>query len=155
MFQIMVGAWTNPERHPYYANGNALVWSQLMPYRKKDQLPDNFGIDWASGCYGGEMIVHVQGACKIFEHSGNLTFLNASYTFYKELFWDGIGDLVFGYGYDSAICLGKMAAILGHANDTVHWNESVGLATAPARLKSQWEVDTPNMFARPRAAWGG
>ena len=60
MFQIMVGAWTNPERHPYYANGNALVWSQLMPYRKKEQLPDNFGIDWASGCYGGEMIVHVQ-----------------------------------------------------------------------------------------------
>ena len=104
MFQIMVGAWTNPERHPFYANGNALVWSQLMPYRQKEQLPDNFGTTWASGCYGGEMIVHVQGACKIFEHSGNLTFLNASYTFYRELFWDGIGDMVFGYGYDSAIC---------------------------------------------------
>eukprot|EP01052_Picozoa_sp_SAG31_P045240 SAG31_NODE_8184_length_1501_cov_1.594151_3_plen_136_part_00 len=59
-FQIMVGAWTNPANHSYYANGNVLTWAQLLPYRRKEQLPDNFGIDWASGCYGGEMIVHVQ-----------------------------------------------------------------------------------------------
>lgn len=39
-----------------------------------------------------------------------------------------------------------MATILGHANDVAHWNESVGLATAPAQLRAQWEVDTPNMF---------
>ena len=36
-------------------------------------------LDWASGCYGGETIVHVQGACQVYEHSGNMTFLNLSY----------------------------------------------------------------------------
>ena len=32
MFQIMVGAWINPVQHSYYANGNVLVWEELMPY---------------------------------------------------------------------------------------------------------------------------
>ena len=62
MFQILVGSWTAPPRHDFYANGNVLAWSQLLPYRQKDELPDNFGIDWASGCYGSETIVHVIGA---------------------------------------------------------------------------------------------
>ena len=30
---------------------------------------------WASNCYGGETIGHVIGACQIYEHSGNKTFL--------------------------------------------------------------------------------
>ena len=64
--------------------------------------------------------VHVIGACQIYEHSGNMTFLNLSYAFYKELFWDGIGGMVWGYGYDSVLCLNKMAAALGHHNDTAY-----------------------------------
>ena len=49
-------------------------------------LPDNFGTDWSSGCYGSELAVHVQWACQIYDHSGNKTFLRHAYDFYKELF---------------------------------------------------------------------
>jgi len=145
MFQILVGSWTSPAHHDFYANGNVLAWSQLLPYRREDMLPDNFGINWASGCYGGEMIVHVIGACQIYEHNGNITFLNASYQFYKKLFWEKIGGRVFGYAYDSVLCLNKMATILGYDNDTAHWNASVDMANVQQALKSQWEIDTPNM----------
>ena len=30
MFQIIVGSWTNPTRHDYYANGNVLVSALLF-----------------------------------------------------------------------------------------------------------------------------
>ena len=31
-----------------------------MPYRKEDSLPDNFGIDWASGKeFGHNFIIHL------------------------------------------------------------------------------------------------
>lgn len=146
MFQIMVGAWVSPARHDFYANGNVLAWSQLLPYRQQSQLPDNFGIDWASGCYGPETIVHVQGAWKIYEHSGNLTFLNLSYAFYKELFWDGGVGGTFGYEYDSVLCLNRMATILGHGNDTAHWNASINIDYVPTNLKNNWQKDTPNMY---------
>ena len=147
MFQILVGSWTNPTHHAYYANGNVLAWSQLLRYRQKQMIPDNFGIDWASGCYGGETIVHAIGACQIFEHSGNMTFLNLSYSFYKELFWvDGVGDTVWGLGYESVLCLNKMARILGHENDTAHWNASVNMEGLTHWLNNSWEVETPNMF---------
>ena len=33
MFQILVGSWTNPEHHSYYANGNVLSWAETLPYR--------------------------------------------------------------------------------------------------------------------------
>jgi hypothetical protein len=154
MMQIPVGSWTNPTRHDFYANGNVLAWSQLLPYRQGPALPDNFGIDWASGCYGGEMIVHVIGACQVYEHSGNMTFLNLSYAFYKELFWDDLGGRVFGYAYESVLCLNKMATILGHANDTAHWNASVGMDSVMQQLNASWEVDTPNMFGSTKGGMG-
>eukprot|EP00912_Choanoflagellata_sp_UC4_P002272 UC4_evm7s1434 len=147
MFQILVGSWTNPAFHDFYANGNVLVWSQLLKYRKGSAIPDNFGIDWASGCYGGETTVHVLGACQIYEHNGNRTFLNLSYAFYKELFWDeDIGDGVWGYGVETALCLNKMAAILGYNDDIAHWNASVDMESIGAHLNHSWEFDTPNMF---------
>merc|ERR1719334_745593 len=31
VFQILVGSWTNPAYHDYYANGNVLCWSDLLP----------------------------------------------------------------------------------------------------------------------------
>lgn len=146
MFQIMVGAWTNPVHHDYYANGNVLVWAGLLPYRVGNNLPDNFGIDWASGCYGPETIVHVQGACKIFEHSGNTTFLNLAYSFYKELLWEGGVGGTFGYEYDSVLCLNKMATILGHANDTAHWDAAIDINNTLPNIEKQWQLDTPNMY---------
>ena len=66
-----------------------------------DQLPDNFGIDWVSGVYGPEAIAHPQGAWQIYQHSGNKTFLEKSYQFYKELHWEGINGDHWLYAYDS------------------------------------------------------
>ena len=101
VFQILVGSWIDPQYHDFYANGNVLTWADTLPYRADgNKLPDNFGIDWVSGVYGASTIAHVQGAWQIYEHSGNLTFLQKSYEFYKELYWDGIGDHFF-YAYDS------------------------------------------------------
>ena len=62
VFQILVGSWTDPQYHDFYANGNVLTWANTLPYRRDgDHLPDNFGVDWVSGVYGPETIAHVQG----------------------------------------------------------------------------------------------
>ena len=67
IFQIIVGSWTDPMFHEYYADGNVLSWANVLPYRDfGDQLPDNFGIDWASGVYGPSAIGHVLGSEDIF-----------------------------------------------------------------------------------------
>ena len=66
-----------------------------------DQLPDNFGIDWVSGVYGASAIAHPQGAWQIYQHSGNKTFLEKSYQFYKDLYWEGINGQHWFYAYDS------------------------------------------------------
>ena len=44
------------------------------------------------------------------------------------------------YAYDSVLCLNKMATILGHANDTAHWNASVGMDVVQQQLATQWQV---------------
>ena len=146
VFQILVGSWASPAEHAFYANGNVLSWAGTLPFRHKDQLPDNFGIEWSSGCYGPEAVGHVIGAWQIYEHSGNRTFLAKAYDLYKTLFWDGISDLSFGYGYDSALCLIKMANVLGFSNETSHWNTTFGLDNVDNWLSSQWESHTPSMF---------
>ena len=46
-------------------------------------------------------MAHIQGAWQIYQHSGNKTFLELSYQFYKELFWDGISNKHWFYAYDS------------------------------------------------------
>ena len=57
--QIMVGAWANPAHHEYFANGNVLCWSELLPFQdSRGHLPDNFGIDWASDAFGEHAIGH-------------------------------------------------------------------------------------------------
>ena len=33
VFQILVGSWTSPAHHEYYANGNVLAWADTMPFR--------------------------------------------------------------------------------------------------------------------------
>ena len=54
-----------------------------------------------SGVYGPSTVAHIQGAWQIYQHSGNKTFLELSYQFYKELFWDGISSKHWLYAYDS------------------------------------------------------
>jgi hypothetical protein len=74
VFQIRVGSWM--ANKTYFANGNVLHWAQLLDARKGEELPDNLGIDWNSGCYGGPSTTgHVYGAWTIYEHSGDLDFL--------------------------------------------------------------------------------
>ena len=51
--------------------------------------------------YGGSAIAHPQGAWQIYQHSGNKTFLEKSYQFYKDLHWDGIYNKHWFYAYDS------------------------------------------------------
>ena len=54
-----------------------------------------------SGVYGPSTVAHIQGAWQIYQHSGNKTFLELSYKFYKELYWDGINSKHWLYAYDS------------------------------------------------------
>ena len=72
------------------------------PFRQNgDQLPDNFGVDWVSGVYGASAVAHPQGAWQIYQHSGNKTFLEKSYQFYKDLYWEAINGGHWFYAYDS------------------------------------------------------
>ena len=146
IFQIQVGSWVSPEHHDFYANGNVLVWKDVLPFRRGPSLPDNFGIDWVSGIYSANAIAHVIGAWQIYEHSGNITFLTQAYELYKELFWEDIGGDMWMLGYDSVLCLNKMADILGVPEDAVHWNASIEMNKYFDVVERRWEYDTPNMF---------
>ena len=128
-----------------------------MPYRNEfGELPDNFGIDWVSGVYGGSAVAHPIGAWQIFEHSGNTTFLAKAYEFYKELFWDGIRNKMWGYAYDACLCLNKMAEVLGYPEDPSHWNTTFNMDNIQHFLENEWEKDTPNMFGQTQGGvrWG-
>ena len=72
-------------------------------FRVDDQLPDNFGVDWASGVYGPSTIAHVLGAWQIYEHSADIHFLEQSYQFYKELYWEAINGKHWLYAYDAGL----------------------------------------------------
>ena len=148
VFQIPVGSWISPEHHAYYANGNVLVWKDVLPYRDGPNLPDNFGIDWVSGVYGPSFIAHVIGAWEIFEHSGNMTYLSEAYNLYKELLWDKIGGKHWMLAYDSVLSLNKMADVLGYFEDAIHWNSSINMENYYESVENQWEEDTPNLFGR-------
>ena len=148
IFQIQVGSWVSPEHHEFYANGNVLAWKDVLPYRKGPALPGNFGIDWVSGTYTENNIAHIIGAWQIYEHSGNITYLAEAYELYKELFWEDIGGDMWMLGYDSVLCLNKMADVLGVPEDAAHWNASIGMDKYHKRVEDEWERDTPNMFGR-------
>ena len=154
VFQIIVGSWTSPEHHHYWANGNVLAWNLTMPYRRRDWLPDNFGISWTSNLYGPSAIAHVIGACQIYEHSSNITFLQHAYDFYKRLYWNEIRGMFFGMAFDAVLCLNKMATILGRPEDATHWNATVRMADLPRWLNSRWEEDQPHLFGQTRGRQG-
>jgi hypothetical protein len=44
------------------------------------------------------------------------------------------------------LCLNRMARRLGYDNDTVHWNQSIGMDNVMQQLNNSWQMDTPNMY---------
>ena len=157
VFQILVGSWTAPAVHATYANGNVLAWNATMKYKNAiGQLPDNFGVDWVSGCYGSETIGHLIGAWQIYEHSGNKTFLASAYTFYKDLFWGEITGNLFGYVYDAVLALNKMAETLGVAEDAKHWNATINMPDLNNWLTRGWQKGKPHLWGATTAGvkWG-
>ena len=143
VFQIRVGAWAaNKER---FANGNALIWSGLLSTAQGcGMVADNMGIGWHSGIYGPEVIAHVPQAWLIYEHSGDLDFLSEAYAFYKPLFWGGVCSH-WGYMFDAAESLGKMALALGHPEDVSHWHDLVNLDNIDNWLDARWDA-SEHMF---------
>ena len=155
-FQIQVGAWAADKDQ--YANGNVLVWSALLPFANlsNGRIPaDNMGIGWYSGLWGS-VTAHVEGAWKIYEHSGDLSFLTDTYNFYKALMWQSMPG-VWGYEYSAADCLAKMAVELGYPEDIQHWYDLVNMDDIDNWLNSRWETDTPHWFlnAGNPMGWGG
>merc|ERR1719440_417072 len=159
----MVGAWTNPENHTFWANGNPLIWENVYRANLTDQLvrnscglqlPDNFGIAWGSGVFGPEVIAHVVGACDIYEHSGNMTFLREAYRFYKDFFWNGICGTHWNYAYDAVLCLNKMATLTGTPEDATHWNDTVRprMREIPRILQNNF-VPTPSKDSDTIVRW--
>jgi hypothetical protein len=139
-----VGAWTVDKES--YANGNVLLWNALLPYKKPGGLiSDNMGIAWHSGYYGPEVIAHVEGAWKIYEHSADIAFLRRAYDFYKSMFWDKI-PRHWGFEFSGAECLAKMAKELCYSSDPNHWYRLINMDKIDNWLKAKWQVDTPHLF---------
>ena len=169
-----VGSWANPTHHHYYADGNVLCWSELLPYRltlphlhnaQVSTLTNSItnisviGAGEAISCLTTSVLAGQAGRSGLqlqpipsvpgryrdhssillipyyvhytkyfpqtYQHSGNTTFLQLAYQFYKELFWDGISGKHWLYAYDSVLSLNAMAAELGCGEDAEHWNTTV------------------------------
>lgn len=95
------------------------------------------GIGWYSGLWGG-LAPHVVGAWKIYEHSGDIAFLNEAYNFYKALMWQALPGH-WGYQFDAADRLGKMAFELGRPEDADHWYDLVNMDNFENWLNNLWE----------------
>jgi hypothetical protein len=138
-FQIQVGAWAADKTT--YANGNALVWKALLPYSnlQTGRIPaDNMGQAWYSGLEGS-LAGHVVGAWKIYEHSGDESFLQEVYAFYRALMWNSIPGL-WGYEYAAADRLSRMASILGYPQEEIdRWATVVNADGYNNWLNNMWE----------------
>lgn len=153
-FQIRVGAWTTDK--PYYAYGNVLHWSAVLPYAKSGgRLPDNKGTTWHSGIYGATTD-HVNGAWEIFRRTGDTNFLAACYEpYFKPLFWNGI-TAHWGYMFNAAENLARMAEVLGYPADARHWRALVNMNNLNNWLDARWEKDTPHWFLSGQPmGWSG
>ena len=116
-------------------------WNLTLPFRRGNMLPDNFGLGWTSDLYGNEVVNHVQGACQIYEHSGNLTFLREAYSFYSELYKDGFTANPFG-------CAPRDASV--SERGPVHGRAALS-GVACARV---WLRQTPSTRPPALARWG-
>merc|ERR1719401_513503 len=122
VMQILVGSWTTDK--PTWAYGNVLLWSELPSeaMSPKGMVPDNMGIGWNSGLFGGfHHAAHACGALQIYDHTGDLDFLAKAYNFFDALFTRSGG--VQGEDFDASLCLGKMATALNKPfEDIVKWD---------------------------------
>ena len=149
-FQIKVGAWMKDK--DYYAYGNVLIWSALLPYAKSGgRLPDNMGQSWLSPVWGATTD-HVIGAWDIYEHSGDLGFIEDVYEpYFKPLFWKGINNH-WGARFDAVDCLKQMAILTGNPADVAHWHSVGEVNNLENWMRSEWERATPNYWGNTAPA---
>ncbi|MGC6441096.1 MAG: hypothetical protein ACON4H_00435 [Rubripirellula sp.] len=146
-FQIRVGAWLQNKRH--YAYGNVLTWKHLFTsghFLKDDNgviaLADNKGRTWHSGVYGNELSEHVLGAWQIYQHTGDLEFLRDCYEgYFREVFYDQIVPFASNHFVVAEILL-RMAKLLGHSKDVLHWKKIVqrNEQQMDSWFEQRWEV---------------
>ncbi len=143
-FQIKVGAWVRDK--DYYANGNVLIWSALLPFaRSGGRLPDNMGKSWFSPVWG-TTTDHVIGAWDIYEHSGDPEFIREVYEpYFKPLFWNGISNH-WGARFDAVKCLKKMANLTGNAADVARWHAIGEVDNLENWMNSEWERALPDYW---------
>ena len=149
-FQIKVGAWVRDK--DYYAYGNVLIWSALLPYaRSGGRLPDNMGQSWLSPVWG-TTTDHVIGAWDIYEHSGDSGFIEDVYEpYFKPLFWNGINNH-WGARFDAANCLKRMALLTGNPADVAHWDSVGEIDNLENWMNSEWERATPDYWGNTAPA---
>jgi len=140
VFQNYVGSWTADLSK--YAYGNILIWSELPLNATKDgMVPDNMGQTWNSGLFGGfHHSSHSCGAWQIYQHSGDITFLNQAYTFFFNLFQE---SGVLGEDFDASICLRNMAVTLDRPQAEVNaWeNHMERYGGLDWYLQQRWDTD--------------
>lgn len=143
-FQIKVGAWVADK--DYYAYGNVLTWSALLPHAKSGgRLPDNMGQSWLSPVWG-PTTDHVIGAWDIYEHTGDLGFIEDIYEpYFKPLFWDGMLKH-WGASYDAVECLKQMAILTGNPADVAHWHSVGDVDNLENWMNSEWERAEPDYW---------
>ncbi|ARN56162.1 hypothetical protein STSP1_00535 [Sedimentisphaera salicampi] len=156
-FQTAVGAWiTDKEAYSY---GNILLWSELLHVADFSEglIPaDNMGIAWYSGLWCGPT-PHILAAWKIYKHCGDIDFLRQAYDYFKALMWESIPGH-WGYEYDAADRLKKMAIELGHPEDVLHWHDIGRLDNVQNFLNDGWETNGVEKFFRAgsdRLDWSG
>ncbi|TWT80277.1 hypothetical protein CA13_16900 [Planctomycetes bacterium CA13] len=152
-FQIKVGAWTGDKSH--YAYGNVLTWKQLFVnghYRKSPDgsiaLADNKGTTWHSGVYGNELSEHVLGAWQIYQHTGDVEFLQECYDgYFREVFRERIVPFYSNH-FEVAEALIAMAKLTGHVEDIEHWKRLVPLDPNPIQtwFDQRWQANGHEHF---------
>ena len=159
MFQIKVGSWAADKAH--YGYGNVLTWKHLTENDRFRELPngirmlsDNKGTTWHSGAYGGEMSEHVLGAWQIYEHTGDVEFLRASYEdHFEKLFRKRLTNFAMNE-FEVAETLARMASVLGKEADVRHWQSLVRTDPDHVRLMfdQRWEMNgIEKYFAGPKS----
>ena len=158
-FQIKVGAWTDDKSR--FAYGNVLTWKHLTKsdrFRELDNgirlLSDNKGTTWHSGAYGAETSEHVLGAWQIYEHTGDLKFLEDCYEdHFEKLFRKRLHQMGMNQ-FEVAATLEKMARLLGKDSDAERWRTII--RRDPGHIKmmfeQRWEMNgVAKYFAAPKS----
>ena len=109
---------------------------------------------WHSGAYGGEMSEHVLGAWQIYEHTGDVDFLRASYEdHFEKLFRKRLTNFAMNE-FEVAETLARMASVFGKKADVKHWQSLVRTDPDHVRLMfdQRWEMNgIEKYFAGPKS----